>query len=349
MTIEPPQTAPPKGVAEQPVAQPVTDSHAQDAVFAAELLLPCTVTARLRQQSHPMHYSSAGHHRLHEGDRAGVAEAARRGDLRAPPGHAVPVTDPYGGTGGGGRAAAGRARGKVLVPGRRRDGERHPVVVLGRQPDVEVRTERSGHFLCEELAQASAGDPAYDLAHEKPLGERVISGRASRFPLQSLHGQTRRGGRPVVEILDRPVPVGQARSVREQVPHQHLFLARRGELRPVPADRCGQIEVATHRATTKELMRRLGHSSPPCSTSTPPTTATPTSPAPSTPCWEHSTRRRTTTSTSRSRGDWSHSGHVGLFSRPNMPLTSADRAMDPPSKLAMRVRFPSPAPWIDQG
>jgi hypothetical protein len=29
------------------------------------------------------------------------------------------------------------------------------------------------------------------------------------------------------------------------MPHQDLFLARRGELRPVTADRCGQIEVAT--------------------------------------------------------------------------------------------------------
>jgi hypothetical protein len=42
----------------------------------------------------------------------------------------------------------------------------------------------------------------------------VVSGRASRFPVRSLCGQTCRDGRPVIEIPDRPVPVGQARRCR---------------------------------------------------------------------------------------------------------------------------------------
>src|SRR4051794_33782873 len=79
----------------------------------------------------PPHRPAAGHHRLHEGDRAGVAEAAGRGDLRTAPGHAVPVPDPYCRRGTGDRAAGGCTRGVVLVPARRRNAQRHPGVLLG--------------------------------------------------------------------------------------------------------------------------------------------------------------------------------------------------------------------------
>src|SRR3954451_10505222 len=88
-------TTPPECGAEEPVAQPPTHGHTQAEVVAAELLLPGAVTTRLRQQPHPTDCSPACHHGLHEGDRAGVPETARRGNLRATPGHAVPVTHPY--------------------------------------------------------------------------------------------------------------------------------------------------------------------------------------------------------------------------------------------------------------
>ena len=80
------------------------------------------------------------------------------------------------------------------------------MVVLGGQPDVEVRAQRPGHLVGEELAHAPAGDPAHDLADEEPLGERVVPGRGARLPLRSLRGQPCGGGRPVVEILGRGRP-----------------------------------------------------------------------------------------------------------------------------------------------
>jgi integrase len=67
-------------------------------------------------------------------------------------------------------------------------------------------------------------------------------------------------------------------------------------VRPHELRHTGATLAAATGATTKELMRRLGHSSPPprSSTSRPPTTATPRSPVPSTPCWAGPPPRRTT-------------------------------------------------------
>ncbi|MDH6485998.1 hypothetical protein M2157_001997 [Streptomyces sp. SAI-127] len=100
------------------------------------------------------------------------------------------------------------------------------------------------HLLGQELTHGTAGDPAQDLTDEEPLGERVVSGRGARLPEQRLGGEPCGGGRPVVELLDRALPVGQSRGVRQQVPYQHLLLAGGGELRPVPGDRGVHVELA---------------------------------------------------------------------------------------------------------
>lgn len=81
--------------------------------------------------------------------------------------------------------------------------------MLGSQPDVEVDTQRFGHFLCEKLAQASTDDPANDHADENRLGERAVSGDGPRLPRNGMRSQPCRRRRPVVEIVDRPVPVGR--------------------------------------------------------------------------------------------------------------------------------------------
>ncbi len=70
----------------------------------------------------------------------------------------------------------------------------------------------------------------------------------------------RAASRAVAELFDRPVPVGQPGGVREQVPYQHLLLARRAELRPVPEDRRVRVEFASVGEDQGAQRRhRLGH------------------------------------------------------------------------------------------
>jgi hypothetical protein len=138
-----------------------------------------------------------------------------------------------------------------------RDDRRHPVVVLGGQPDVEVGAERPGHLLGEEDAREPAGDPADDLAHHEPLGQRVVAGQRARLPARRLGGQPRSDRGPVAQVAGghRAVEVRQARGMGEHVADLHVLLARRGELRPVPGHRRGQVEIAP----VGEDQRAQGH------------------------------------------------------------------------------------------
>src|SRR5205823_5170705 len=115
--------------------------------------------------------------------RPGVAEAVGRRDLGPPPGRAVPVAypDPAHGSGLPCRAAGSR-RGEVLGMRRRRDRRRDPGVELHGQANVEVGAEWPGNLVGEELAHRTASDPAYDLADEEALGQRVVARGRARFP-----------------------------------------------------------------------------------------------------------------------------------------------------------------------
>lgn len=245
--------------AEAAVAEAPAHRHAEDAVLAGVLLLEGPCAGCRGQEPDSVHRARAGHRRLDEGDRAGVAEAARRGDLGPAPGDAVAVPEADPGRSGGGRVLVRRSGDVVLVLTVRRDGERDAVVVLGGQPHPEVGAERPGHLVGEERARRPARDPADDLADEEPLRQRVVPGRGPRFPLRGQRGQPGRHRRPVVELLHRPFVVRQTRGVREQMPYEHLLLARRGELRPVPGDRRVHVEITPVRQHQRGQGRhRLG-------------------------------------------------------------------------------------------
>ncbi len=59
-------------------------------------------------------------------------------------------------------------------------------ILLG-ETDPEVETERLGELVVEERAEAAAVDPAHDLAHEVPVGERVVAVRDAGLPVGRLH------------------------------------------------------------------------------------------------------------------------------------------------------------------
>lgn len=115
----------------------------------------------------------------------------------------------------------------------------------------------------------------------------------------------------------------------------------------------GATLAAAAAATTKELMRRLGHSSPspPSSTSTPLTTATPRSPVASTSYSGQLTHQRITIRRrSRSRRLPRSGSRVGRAGsrRNEESKTSTDRSRAPRLPAAMPVRFRLPAPALPQ-
>jgi hypothetical protein len=128
--------------------------------------------------------------------------------------------------------------------------------MLGIQSDVEIGAERSGYFFGEERAKAAPGDPAHHLSDEKPLGDRVVSGRSARHPSRRLRGEPGGCRRPVVQPFDRAFPVRQARRMGEQVPHEHVLFSRGGELRPVPGNRRVKVK---HAAIGQDQCTQRGH------------------------------------------------------------------------------------------
>ena len=178
---------------------------------------------------------------LGQAHRAGVAVAAGGGDLRAPPIHRVGLCRVEARIDVGAIAdgvAVGPRSGGVGAHGQRRRGRdqrRHAVIGGGGRADVEIGAGRGGDAFGEERAHRLTGDPAHDFSHEIALGQGVVATAAARFPPRLLRRQQRRALLPVVEIgrLQALRPARKPRSVRQQVPDQHVVLAGGLEAGPV--------------------------------------------------------------------------------------------------------------------
>ncbi|MBF6220594.1 carotenoid oxygenase family protein [Nocardia abscessus] len=164
----------------EPVAEAPSDRLCQDSVLAPELFVEHALATGPGQQADTADAAAAGQDRLDRGDRACVAVPVDRRDLRAPPREGVGVGHPD-------------RESLRAVPSGIGDERGDPMVVLWREPDMEIRTERGGHLLGEEGAHAASGHPGDDLADEETVGDRVISGRGARLPCRGLPGQAIRG------------------------------------------------------------------------------------------------------------------------------------------------------------
>ena len=112
------------------------------------------------------------------------------------------------------------------------------------QTDVEVRFERFGHVLTEHLSDASTPRSTNDLAHQKAVGDRVVSVLGARLPPGLLFRKCVTHGRPVEECLSRQGFSDRRQSalMREQPANGNVLLSGSAELRPVLDDRRVEIE-----------------------------------------------------------------------------------------------------------
>ena len=122
----------------------------------------------------------------------------------------------------------------------------HAVVVLGRQTDPELHTERARDVALHELPDRHAADPAHQLAREPSVGQRVVAVGAARREVRRGRGQPRRDRVPVESLLEghRPVHGVQTGTVPEQLGHGDRVLAVRGELGPVRGDPLAVVQQA---------------------------------------------------------------------------------------------------------
>ncbi len=120
---------------------------------------------------------------------------------------------------------------------------------VGLGADLEVRAERAGDLVGDEVLQRNPGRAANQLADQEAVVERLIARRRARLPPRRLRGEHRRGLLPVEEVVDghRLLPAGHSGGVRQQVPHLDVLLAVGGELRPIGGDRTRRGRAAPGR------------------------------------------------------------------------------------------------------
>ncbi len=179
------------------------------------------------------------------GHRPGVAVAVGRRDLGpAPPGVA--------GVGGVQQRVGHRPDDQLggleclEVDRRRRDDDRHPLVLRLGEADVEVGAERAPPPRRRTRSRWCPGDPADDLTDQVALGDGVVPRRRARLPPRLLGGQQRGALLPVGQVLGFH-RLGPARAVRRCGPSgggPRWPLAAGGELRPVAGDGCVEVELA---------------------------------------------------------------------------------------------------------
>ena len=190
------------------------------------------------QEAHPAGLAPAGHDRLDLGHRPGVAVAVGRRDLGpAPPGVAR-IGGVQRRVGHGPDDELGRLQ-LVEVQRRRRDHDRHPVVLRLGQADVEVGAQRPGDLGGEPGPDGGAGDPAHDLADQVALGDGVVARRGAGLPPRLLGGQ-----QPRCTSASRPGP-------------------RAPSARPSPAARrCGPSGAGPRRAPCRRRRTRASSGPP---------------------------------------------------------------------------------------
>ena len=227
---------------------------AEDEVDAVGLHLEDGVGALGREQAHAAGLAPAGDDGLDGGDRARVALAVGGGDLGAAP----PLVVRHRGVE---RRVEERLEHEVghltlevgRVDRRRRHDVGDEVVLLGGQPDEELRLERLGHLAGEEGADGVPRDAADDLADEVALREGVVARCGAGLPPRRLGGEGRRALLPVGQVLGHQglVPAAQAGGVPHDVAHLDPLLAVGGELGPVRGHGRVEVELAAvvqHRA-----------------------------------------------------------------------------------------------------
>src|SRR6266536_2331929 len=119
-------------------------------------------------------------------------------------------------------------------------------MLAGRQPDVDVGTERLRHFLAQQRADAAPGGAPDQFAGQEAECVDVIAVRRPRRPPWLL-GRKRSGHRRPVELAARrhPPPKGrQPGLVAEQLADGDPGFSRRAELGPVPGDRRVGVQPA---------------------------------------------------------------------------------------------------------
>jgi hypothetical protein len=136
-----------------------------------------------------------------------------------------------------------------LAPVRGRRGRRNQPgdarVGLGGGTDEVVRFLRRREFAGEEGAEGCSGDPPDDLADQVAEGHRVVSRAVAWTPPGLLRREQLSGPLHVADVIHRDpgLPAGQAGGVPEKVPDEHVRLARRRELGPVPRHRRVGVEL----------------------------------------------------------------------------------------------------------
>ena len=168
-----------------------------DWIRASERAFACRSRRRCRPAANPVPHDVEALHRTGEG-----LEGHRfRVDLRG-----VRLV--------GSSVLGGRGGGRWHVHG-------HAVELGGIETDVEVRPQRAGDLVRDEVAESLAGDAPDHLTDEVAVRHRVIAGRGPRLPPRRLRGEQGGGPVPVVQVLHREgvLPAGQPARVREQVPH----------------------------------------------------------------------------------------------------------------------------------
>ena len=103
----------------------------------------------------------------------------------------------------------------------------HVRIVLGRDTDQELGTERTGDLGVEEGAEIATVDATDHLADQVPVGEGVVAVRGARLP-EGLLGGERVGDRAVVEHRARRHRVaqrGQAGLVAHELTNGDIALA----------------------------------------------------------------------------------------------------------------------------
>src|SRR5260370_31115017 len=108
---------------------------------------------------------------------------------------------------------------------------RDACVLFGWQTNPEIQLKRFGESFSPVLGQSYSGNPPDELIEKKTERARVISVRASRWPVRFLFLE-RVHARGVIENVHFAIELGQSRLMREQLRERDLFLSGWRKLRP---------------------------------------------------------------------------------------------------------------------
>ena len=99
---------------------------------------------------------------------------------------------------------------------------------------MDLPADRSGNLLGHEPADVAPVDTAHQFARQPPEGDRVIAVGRVGAKERCVRREPPRHGLPVEHLVECHGTVDgvEARAMAQQLPHRHVLLAVRGELRP---------------------------------------------------------------------------------------------------------------------